>query len=157
MTTTAVDKTTEPSAEEQVLALVPTLGPLQLRYFAMRLTQPEIDPAEILTKLKMPQEAKVRWRFPAEMEAVLDVVGTVPGLAREIGVQLLEMYIPEAAATLVALMGSADEKIALRAAERLLEGKTVLKRSGTTINVGGDHRRIDLRAIEMWNREHPSD
>ena len=155
MTTTDVERAQIP--EDRMIALVATLGPLQMRYFAQRLTNPERPPEEIMDALKLSQEAKVRWKFPAEMEHVIDELGAVEGLTKEVGSRLLEMYIPEAAATLVRLMGSGDEKIALRAAERLLEGKGVLTRAGTTINIGGDHRSISMIAKERLEKLHPSE
>ena len=58
MTTTDVERAQIP--EDRMIALVATLGPLQMRYFAQRLTNPERPPEEIMDALKRSQEAKVR-------------------------------------------------------------------------------------------------
>lgn len=153
MSEEALVPTIEPERDD-VASVLPKLSGLQKRYLAARLIDPSRDAHELLNELAVPASAAYRWKFPLAVERAIE--NSPAELRRQVTQEILEASLPRAAQKLIAMLDSPDEKIALRAAERLLSGQGLLSKEGTTINIGGDHRRIDVRAAELWAQAQDS-
>ena len=146
----------EPEVDDAtVLELFDTLSPLEQRYLAERLVDPSRDPNEVLNDLRIPAQAAYRWKFPAQVEARLARMpqGTQEALAKSI----IRKFLPKASQTLIELLDSPTEKVRHRAAVDMLKGAGVLESNAPTINIGGDHRSISVRAAELWRQQQEDD
>ena len=108
----------------KLLKVVKGLSPLELRYMAARLLEPDKPIEEVMNDLRIGTRGNTRWSFPADVEEALS--NSTPGMHRFVTERIIEANLPRAAQRLVKAIDSDDERIALTAATKILEGAGVI-------------------------------